>query len=130
MSGGGNRGPTPHAAELIRPPSAAGRRALPAPSTSVYSRADGIVDLRACLQEVGPTSENVAVHGSHLGFGHNPAALWVLADRLAEPAGGWRPFRPPALPGAAALFPVPDRPDDPPAAAGTARRGRSRPWTG
>jgi pimeloyl-ACP methyl ester carboxylesterase len=117
-----------HVTERIRPPSTgSGRQALPVPSTSVYSREDGIVDWRACLQEVGPTSENVAVHGSHLGLGHNPAALWVVADRLAQPAGGWRPFRPPALPGAAALFP---RPDAPPAGAGTARRGRSRPWTG
>ena len=115
-----------HAAERIRPPSAgSGRRALPVPSTSVYSREDGIVDWRACLQEVGPTSENVAVHGSHLGLGHNPAALWVVADRLAQPVGAWRPFRPP--PGTAALFP---RPDDPPAGARTARGVRSRPWTG
>jgi len=114
-----------HAAERIRPQSARGRRALPVPSTSVYSREDGIVDWRACLQEVGPISENVAVHGSHLGLGHNPAALWVVADRLAQPAGEWRPFRPP--PRTAALFP---RPDDPPAGAGTARGGRSRPWTG
>jgi pimeloyl-ACP methyl ester carboxylesterase len=113
-----------HATERIRPPSAAGRAALPVPSTSVYSREDGIVDWRACLQEVGPTSENVAVHGSHLGLGHNPAALWVVADRLAQPVGGWRPFRPPALPGAAALFPTPQRPGDGPTA-GSTRRGRS-----
>jgi pimeloyl-ACP methyl ester carboxylesterase len=116
-----------HATERIRPPSTgSGRRPLPVPSTSIYSREDGIVDWRACLQEVGPTSENVAVHGSHLGLGHNPAALWVVADRLAQPVGGWRPFRAPALPG---LFPTPDRPG-PAAGAGGTRRGRSRPWTG
>jgi pimeloyl-ACP methyl ester carboxylesterase len=130
-----------HAAERVRPPSAAGPRPLPVPSTSVYSREDGVVDWRACLQEIGPISENVAVRGSHLGLGHNPAALWVVADRLAQPVGRWRPFRPPALPGAAALFPAPDRPpdgrpgpdhDEPPAGgnAGTGRGGRGRPWTG
>lgn len=82
------------------------RRPLPVPSTSVYSRGDGVVDWRACLQPVGPTSENVAVHGSHLGMGHNPAVLWVVADRLAQPAGKWRQFRPPTR--LAALFPAVD----------------------
>ena len=116
-----------HAAERRRPPSAAGRRPLPVPSTSVYSREDGIVDWRACLQEAGPASENVAVRGSHLGLGHNPAVLWVVADRLAQPAGRWRPFRPPALPGAAVLFPPPDQP---PASPGGTGRGGAGPATG
>jgi pimeloyl-ACP methyl ester carboxylesterase len=84
-----------HGNRRITPPGG-GAAALPVPSTSVYSRSDGIVDWRACLQQVGPTSENVAVRGSHLGLGTNAAVLWVVADRLAQPAGGWRPFRPPA----------------------------------
>ena len=78
-------------------------RPLPMPSTSVYSRWDGVVDWRACLQQTGPRSENVGVHASHLGMGHDPAVLWVVADRLAQPAGEWAPFRPP--PGLARLFP-------------------------
>lgn len=93
-------------------PATAGRgrlaRPLPVPSTSVYSRWDGVVDWRACLQEVTPTSENVAVHASHLGMGFDPAVLWVVADRLAQPEGGWAPFRPPAA--LRALFPDPDEP--------------------
>jgi hypothetical protein len=36
------------------------------------------------------------VISSHLGFGHNPATIWVVADRLAQPEDGWAPFRPPA----------------------------------
>jgi pimeloyl-ACP methyl ester carboxylesterase len=99
-----------HAADRIHPSDDAVRRPLPVPSTSVYSRGDGVVDWRACLQPVGPTSENVAVRGSHLGMGHNPAVLWVVADRLAQPAGEWRPFRPPPRLGLAALFPPPDQP--------------------
>ncbi len=73
---------------------------LPVPSTSIYSRADGVVAWRACLQSEGPLSENVEVRGSHLGLGFNPAALWVVADRLAQPLGTWTPFRPsgPAAP--------------------------------
>jgi pimeloyl-ACP methyl ester carboxylesterase len=78
-------------------------RPLRVPSTSVYSRWDGVVDWRACLQQTGPRSENVGVHAAHLGMGHDPAVLWVVADRLAQPAGEWRPFRPP--PGLARLFP-------------------------
>jgi hypothetical protein len=36
-------------------------------------------------------------------MGHDPAVLWVVADRLAQPEDGWQPFRPP--PGLARLFP-------------------------
>ena len=98
-----------HAGRLS-PAGGGSRRPLPVPSTSVYSRSDGIVDWRACLQEVGPVSENVAVRGSHLGLGANAAVLWVVADRLAQPVGGWRPFRPPARFGLGSLYPEPDEP--------------------
>jgi pimeloyl-ACP methyl ester carboxylesterase len=84
---------------------------LPVPSTSVYSRWDGVVDWRACLQPVTRTSENVAVHASHLGMGYDPAVLWVVADRLAQTEGGWRPFRRPTRFGLGALFPA-GEPDD------------------
>jgi pimeloyl-ACP methyl ester carboxylesterase len=84
------------------------RRPLPVPSTSIYSRWDGVVDWRACLQETGPTSENVAVRASHLGMGLDPAVLWVVADRLAQPADGWRPFRRPTRFGVGVLFPDDD----------------------
>jgi hypothetical protein len=33
------------------------------------------------------------VHSSHLGYGHNVETLWVIADRLAQPEGSWRPFQ-------------------------------------
>jgi pimeloyl-ACP methyl ester carboxylesterase len=78
---------------------------LSVPATSVYTKLDGIVSWRACLDEEGPLSENVAVIGSHVGLGHNPAALWVIADRLAQPEGSWRPFVPPRA--ARRLFPRP-----------------------
>jgi pimeloyl-ACP methyl ester carboxylesterase len=87
------------------PPPESDRDPLGVPSTAVYTRADGIVSWRSCLQGEGPRRENVEVVGSHCGLGHNPAALWVVADRLAQPAGTWSPFRPPAL--LRALFPAP-----------------------
>ena len=90
------------------PPPERMRSPLPVPSTSIYSKLDGIVAWRACLDEVGPQRENVAVYSSHFGLGHNPGALWVVADRLAQPDGAWQPFRPPAW--ARPLFPPAEAP--------------------
>jgi len=81
---------------------------LPVPSTAVYSRWDGVVDWRACRQQPGPRSENVAVHASHLGMGHDPAVLWVIADRLAQPRHDWQPFQRPTRFGLGTLFPAED----------------------
>ncbi len=74
--------------ESERPP-------LQVPASSIYTRTDGIVHWRTCLIERGPTSENIEVHGSHCGLGFNPSVAYAVADRLAQPEGGWRPFRPP-----------------------------------
>jgi pimeloyl-ACP methyl ester carboxylesterase len=79
-------------------------RPLPVPSTAVYSRSDGVVDWRACRQRPGSTSENVAVRSSHLGMGHDPGVLWLVADRLAQTREGWRPFQRPTGFGLGTLF--------------------------
>jgi pimeloyl-ACP methyl ester carboxylesterase len=97
-----------HSTQRLSPDRGGLRRALPMPSTSVYSRWDGVVDWRACLQTVGPTSENIGVRASHLGMGVDPAVLWVIADRLAQPADAWRPFRRPTRFGLSTLFPDDD----------------------
>ena len=68
---------------------------LPVPATAVYSRLDGVVAWRTCLDQPSPMAENVEVRASHLGFGHHPAVLWLVADRLAQPRDAWTPFRPP-----------------------------------
>jgi pimeloyl-ACP methyl ester carboxylesterase len=74
----------------------AGRRPPPGtPTTSVYSRSDAIVAWRTSRLPTGDLSENVEVHGSHLGLGHNPAVAVVVADRLAQQAATWQPFQPP-----------------------------------
>jgi hypothetical protein len=72
-------------------------RPIRVPSTSVYSRQDGIVSWQACIEPETALHENVEVRCSHLGFGVDPATLWLIADRLALPAGQQRPFRPPPL---------------------------------
>ena len=68
---------------------------LPVHSTAVYSRTDGVVAWHSCIDEEAPHSENVHVPGSHIGLLHNPAALYVIADRLAQAPGVHEPFRPP-----------------------------------
>ena len=66
--------------------------ALRMPSTAVYSRTDGIAPWKSCFDDAGPQNEAVEVVGSHCGLGHHPAVLHVVADRVAQPAGSWRPF--------------------------------------
>jgi pimeloyl-ACP methyl ester carboxylesterase len=70
------------------------RQPLPVPSTSIYSRTDGIVAWQSCLEEPGPDRESVEVACSHTGMGFHPDALAVVADRLAQGEQEWRPFQP------------------------------------
>ncbi len=68
------------------------RTAPPVPTTSIYSRTDGIVAWQCSLNEPSALAENIEVPASHIGMGLNPFALYALADRLAQPEGQWRPF--------------------------------------
>jgi pimeloyl-ACP methyl ester carboxylesterase len=81
----------------------------PVPSTSVYSRTDGVVHWRSSLEQLSATTENIRVHGSHCGLGHNPMVLWAIADRLAQAEDDWRPFERTAFRRFA--YPVPDQSD-------------------
>jgi hypothetical protein len=67
---------------------------LPMPSTAIYSRTDGVVAWRSCIDAEAETAENVEVPGSHVGLLHNPAVFAVIADRLAQPEGSHLPFEP------------------------------------
>jgi pimeloyl-ACP methyl ester carboxylesterase len=69
---------------------------LQVPSTAVYTRTDGVVAWRDCIQPTGPLSENIEVVGSHCGLGHHPAVIYAVSDRLARPEGEWTPFSPPS----------------------------------
>jgi pimeloyl-ACP methyl ester carboxylesterase len=64
----------------------------PVPTTSIFSRTDGICAWQACLNEDGPQVENIEVYGSHCGLGHHPAVVYAIADRLAQPEGAWKKF--------------------------------------
>lgn len=68
------------------------RETPPVPTTSIYSRTDGVVAWRCSQERETDLSENIEIHASHLGIGMNPAALYAVADRLAQPNGEWRRF--------------------------------------
>jgi pimeloyl-ACP methyl ester carboxylesterase len=66
---------------------------LPVPVTSIYSRTDGIVNWHTSLLRPSHTAENIEVHlASHIGLGVNAAALWAVADRLAQAEGEFHQF--------------------------------------
>lgn len=62
----------------------------PVPTTSIYTRSDGITAWQNCLEEETGTAENIEIAGSHSGLTHNPAALLLIAQRLAQPEGAWK----------------------------------------
>lgn len=69
--------------------------APPVPTTSIFSRTDGVVAWPASIQKPcsrNPHTENIEVFASHVGLGLNPSAWWAMADRLAQPPGQWKPF--------------------------------------
>jgi hypothetical protein len=68
------------------------REPPPVPTTAIYSRDDGICAWQACREVAGPQVQNIEIIGSHCGLGHNPAAVYAIADRLAQPEDGWQPF--------------------------------------
>ncbi|RVT48365.1 lipase family alpha/beta hydrolase [Rubrivivax albus] len=72
-------------AEVRRPP--------PVPTTSIYSKTDGIVAWPCSLNPPGHAhTENIEVHASHIGMGMNPLALYAIADRLRQDPRRWRKF--------------------------------------
>jgi hypothetical protein len=62
------------------------------PLSVIWSRTDGFVHPSIAVQPEGPRCENIHVCSSHAGFGVNPLAFYVVADRLAQPEGAWQPF--------------------------------------
>jgi pimeloyl-ACP methyl ester carboxylesterase len=61
----------------------------PVPTTSIYTKTDGIVNWSYCQEVENKISENIRVNGSHTGLMHNPIALIVVLDRLEQTKKGW-----------------------------------------
>jgi pimeloyl-ACP methyl ester carboxylesterase len=70
--------------ELERLVDEAARVPIRVPLTAIYSRRDGIVDWRACLDRRAPDARHVEVESSHWGLGVDPDALVAIARALAE----------------------------------------------
>jgi pimeloyl-ACP methyl ester carboxylesterase len=64
----------------------------PVPCTAIYSKSDGVVHWSSCLEYPGAQAENIEVVASHSGMAMNPLIYHVIADRLAQAEGNWRPF--------------------------------------
>ncbi len=79
----------------------------PVPTTAIFSRTDGICAWQSCMENELPHTESVEVEGSHCGLGHHPAAVFAIADRLAQAEGAWTPFQRTGL--RAMFFPDPKR---------------------
>jgi fermentation-respiration switch protein FrsA (DUF1100 family) len=84
----GNSVSSPEALERF----AGGCAPLPVPSTSVFSRSDGIAPWQNCHARTDELTENVEVLASHFGMIANPAVFHLVADRLAQPEDAWAPF--------------------------------------
>lgn len=95
-----------HAVDLASIGAESERPPLEVPATAIYTRTDGIVRWWQCLEADGPQRENIEVRGSHSGLGFNPAVLYAVSDRLAQPADDWRPFHAPPL--LRSFYPRPD----------------------
>lgn len=68
------------------------RTAPRCPTTSIFSKTDGIVAWPCSLNDDEPHTENIEVQSSHIGMGLNPMALYALADRLAQDPARWQRF--------------------------------------
>ena len=66
------------------------------PTTSIYSKTDGVVSWQCSINEDAPRAENIEVHASHVGMGLNPLALYAVADRLRQNPAQWQRFDAPA----------------------------------
>jgi pimeloyl-ACP methyl ester carboxylesterase len=68
------------------------RRAPPVPTTSIYSRTDGVVAWQCSINDDEPHTENIEVHASHMGMGMNPLVMYALVDRLSQRPERWQRF--------------------------------------
>jgi pimeloyl-ACP methyl ester carboxylesterase len=64
----------------------------PVPTSSIWSRTDGVVSWQCSVETRRELAENIVVDSSHFGLGAHPATLYAIADRLAQPEGEWQPF--------------------------------------
>ncbi len=65
----------------------------PVPTTSIFSKTDGIVAWPCSINPPEHAhTENIEVRASHIGMGMNPLAMYAIADRLRQDPARWKPF--------------------------------------
>ncbi|GAC1331587.1 MAG: alpha/beta hydrolase [Beijerinckiaceae bacterium] len=67
-------------------------KAPPVPTTSIFSRTDGVVAWQCSVEKEAAQVENIEVEASHIGLGVHPAVLYAVSDRLSQPEGAWKRF--------------------------------------
>ena len=65
------------------------RRSTPltVPLTAIYSRRDGVVDWRSCVDDLTPGAENIEVGSTHIGYSLDPDVWQIVRDRIATAPG-------------------------------------------
>nr|MDJ0791925.1 alpha/beta hydrolase [Acidimicrobiia bacterium] len=57
------------------------------PVTAIYSKQDGVVDWRTCVDRKTPHAVNVEVGSTHLGMGLDPDVWLTVAGAIDRPSG-------------------------------------------
>lgn len=64
------------------------------PTTSIFSRSDGVVAWQSCLHSCERADvQDIEVRGSHIGLGWNTEVLRIVADRLSQKSGKWQAYK-------------------------------------
>jgi pimeloyl-ACP methyl ester carboxylesterase len=62
------------------------------PQIAIYTRTDGVVDWRCCINEMGDGTD-IEVPGTHVGLAFNPQVYRHIANFLADPASYRNPVK-------------------------------------
>lgn len=66
---------------------------VPVPFTSIYSKTDGVVHWECSIEDQGQFDNIEVPASSHLGLGHNPVVLYLLAEKLRYTKDTWEKFK-------------------------------------
>ena len=61
---------------------------IPVPISVIYSKSDGVVEWRACIDRKNPNVEHFRVKSTHIGLGVSPEVYSIIASELATRAQG------------------------------------------
>ena len=62
------------------------------PTTSIYTKTDGVVHWKSSIEKEAHHTDNIEVRSAHCGLGFNAPTFYAVADRLAQPEDSWRRF--------------------------------------